>query len=305
LRKEIGGLFLIFFMLFFLTPAFAETNVSGTIDKNTTWTKAGSPYIVTGDITVASWASAVLTVEAGVEVRFEKGTGITVGYVSYGSLIAKGTEASPIRFTSNAVSPAPGDWAGIDFKSSTKEAIVEYCTVEYGGFDDMADIYIEGINATVQYSTIRYSKLAGIYITTGNPVIKCNTIEENHYGVYIKDVSTSLPAPVNNNFMKNAAYGIYNEDAKDTVTAANNWWNDTGGSDKGGDKIFGNVTTTPYLTAKSECTPLPEKTAYQQGYEAGRASSGICSTWDVDGDGKIGLAEAVYALQVVIGLKKR
>ena len=32
----------------------AETFVSGDIRQNTTWTLEGSPYIVTGDITVAS-----------------------------------------------------------------------------------------------------------------------------------------------------------------------------------------------------------------------------------------------------------
>lgn len=32
----------------------AATNVSGTISTNTTWTLAGSPYMMTGDVTVAA-----------------------------------------------------------------------------------------------------------------------------------------------------------------------------------------------------------------------------------------------------------
>jgi len=116
-------------MLFSLTSAFAETKVSGTISTNTTWTKAGSPYIVTGSITVKT----ILNIEPGSEIKFEKGTGFTI---SSGSLIAKGTQISPIRFTSNAASPAPGDWSGIYFGSYTKEATLEYCTVEYGGFEE-------------------------------------------------------------------------------------------------------------------------------------------------------------------------
>ena len=275
--------------------------VGGNVTDYVTWKNEGgiSEYEILGNITVKSTV-AILNIEPGVEVRFERGTGMTVESPG-GSVIAKGTQTSPIRFTSNLASPAPGDWAGIYFGADTKEATLEYCVVEYGGFDDMPNIYISGTSPTVHYSTIRYSSLAGIYIRSGKPVIECNTIEENVYGIYVKDVSTGLPPLVNNDFLKNEKHGLYNEDTQDTVDAENNWWNDTGGPDRNGDKIFGNVTTVPYLTAKSEYTPLPEKTAYQQGYEAGLSSCGI---WDVDGDGKIGLAEAVDALQIVTGLRK-
>ena len=48
------GLCLASCFLFSQSPsdALAATNVSGEITQNTTWTLAGSPYIVTGDITV-------------------------------------------------------------------------------------------------------------------------------------------------------------------------------------------------------------------------------------------------------------
>ena len=65
----------------------AETFVSSDIRQNTTWTLEGSPYIVTGDITVASldWSyhsnpdSVTLTIEPGVQIRFNPGTGLMVG----------------------------------------------------------------------------------------------------------------------------------------------------------------------------------------------------------------------------------
>ena len=43
------------------------TNVSGTISTNTTWTLANSPYVMVGNVTVAS--GVTLTIEAGVIVK--------------------------------------------------------------------------------------------------------------------------------------------------------------------------------------------------------------------------------------------
>ncbi|MCO6358359.1 MBG domain-containing protein [Roseivirga pacifica] len=54
-------LFIFTFLLSF--SSFSQTNVSGTISTNTTWTKASSPYVLNGDITVAD--GAVLTLEPG------------------------------------------------------------------------------------------------------------------------------------------------------------------------------------------------------------------------------------------------
>ncbi|CAB1064228.1 hypothetical protein D1BOALGB6SA_9020, partial [Olavius sp. associated proteobacterium Delta 1] len=65
--------------------------------------------------------------DPGVEVRFEPGTGLYIGYKAghpyyhsyYGALSAQGTETAPITFTSNAAIPAPGDWKGIYFRDQT------------------------------------------------------------------------------------------------------------------------------------------------------------------------------------------
>ena len=45
----------------------ADTSVGGTISVDTHWTTAGSPYIVTSDLTIN--AGVTLTIDAGVEVR--------------------------------------------------------------------------------------------------------------------------------------------------------------------------------------------------------------------------------------------
>ncbi|MDL1948228.1 hypothetical protein FBQ97_00210, partial [Acidobacteria bacterium ACD] len=78
----------------------SATDVGGPITTNTTWTLAGSPYIVTSNVTVN--AGVTLTVEPGVLVKFALNTALTVN----GKLTAIGTSGSPITFTSNAASPA-------------------------------------------------------------------------------------------------------------------------------------------------------------------------------------------------------
>jgi hypothetical protein len=86
------------------------TNVSGTISTDTTWTLAGSPYIVTGSITVTG--GATLTIEPGVTVRFGSGRRLSIGSAtSAGALVAAGTVGQKVLFTTNTEPPAPGQWS--------------------------------------------------------------------------------------------------------------------------------------------------------------------------------------------------
>ena len=51
--------------MFFSNMSFAQTEVSGLINTNTTWDSTGNPYIVVGNIDVMN---TTLTIEHGVEV---------------------------------------------------------------------------------------------------------------------------------------------------------------------------------------------------------------------------------------------
>ena len=66
-------------------PEDKQTTVSGIIETDTNWTREHSPYIVTGDIVVKR--SAILTIQPGVEVRFDGFYSLTI----QGTLIADGT----------------------------------------------------------------------------------------------------------------------------------------------------------------------------------------------------------------------
>src|SRR5688572_33353621 len=95
-------------LLFVAVAVNAQTNVSGGIYANATWTKANSPYIVTD--TVVVFPGVTLTIEAGVEVRFENDKMLEIRQAK---LIAQGTNTDSITFTSNSSSPTPGIWSGI------------------------------------------------------------------------------------------------------------------------------------------------------------------------------------------------
>ena len=193
---------LAFIVILFSLPSsiYAETFVSGNITQNTTWTLAGSPYIVTGDITVYRWdwsyhddpVSVTLTIEPGVQIRFNPGTGLFVGVAlhglggHYGALSVQGTAASPVTFTSNAASPAPGDWKGIYFRNETHDAatLLEHCIIEYGGHTQNANIYLADANPVILNSTIRFSSSDGIYLSSSSSAIDNNIISDNtDYGI--------------------------------------------------------------------------------------------------------------------------
>ena len=155
--------FLLF--LWFVPLADADTSVGGTIATDTTWTLAESPYIVTSNITVKGTDGTdgitTLTVEPGVEIRMNRYRQITIGASSGdpGALVAQGTAAEPIVFTSNEASPAAGDWYYLNFSNTTDDAstILEHCVVEYSGYSQGA-IYLNNASPTFRNTQVRHSK---------------------------------------------------------------------------------------------------------------------------------------------------
>jgi len=108
----------------------------GTIDMDEIWTPEGNPHIITGDLTVAGPApnGATLTIEPGTEIWIDQYASIKVGaYQSPGTLIANGTEVSPILFTSNQTVKTRGWWENIRFAEQAVNCQMSYCTIEYGG----------------------------------------------------------------------------------------------------------------------------------------------------------------------------
>lgn len=111
--------------------ATAQTNVSGGIYTNTTWTKVNSPYIVTGDIVV--FPGKTLTIEPGVEVKVKMDSLYSIEI--RGTLVAIGTITDSISFISND-SLSPEAWDGINILNATHNAVgsFKYCIVKHSSF---------------------------------------------------------------------------------------------------------------------------------------------------------------------------
>ena len=99
-----------FFIMTLSGIAHSETIVDSHIVADTTWTKAGSPYVVTIQLDV--YPDVTLTIEPGVEVKFNSGCDLDI----YGELIAVGTPTQLVVFTSSQETPSSGDWGSISYK---------------------------------------------------------------------------------------------------------------------------------------------------------------------------------------------
>ena len=88
--------------------------VFGTITSDTTWDPAiCDSYVVTDDVTIIR----PLVIKPGTLIRFDNQKTLTIR----SKLIARGTEARPIIFTSN-VGQNKGDWGYISFTDSSIDA---------------------------------------------------------------------------------------------------------------------------------------------------------------------------------------
>jgi len=262
--------FIFSFLLLFAIEALAQTNVSGYILSNTTWTLAGSPYIVTGNALVIN--GVTLTIEPGVVVKFDSTKALQVD----GELIANGTAQNRITFTSTQAVPAPGGWGRIQFSDISVDAVFDaqgryqsgsvfrYCDILYaGGIANSAAVYCDTsapyfshcnvlrsatagiyfINSIgrVDSSSIKYCAGAGLYFynpPTADLIVKNDSIEYNGGGV-ISSSSTAVfsNASIHNNvFSSNGGPGnisAINIRANSCTISDNIFLSNTGGAIKG------------------------------------------------------------------------
>ena len=185
-------------------------------DQSGTWTLAGSPYVVTANITVP--AGQTLTIEPGVIVKFTRPYGVNyTGFTVGGTLEARGTASNPIVFTAYShdiggdtngdgteTTPAPGDWVHISF-SDGSSGILDHCKVLY------ASVGIKcygNASPTISNCEIAYSNRIGIELfNSACPMLKNNTFSHNNgWPVVLK--WSNMPVFEGNKFESNGHDGV-------------------------------------------------------------------------------------------------
>ena len=180
---------------------FADTNVSGDIASDTSWTRDNSPYIVTGNVTILS--GVTLTVDDSVTIKFDSSRRLYV----YGTLNAIGSTYG-ITFTSSNASPSPGDWDYIQIGnvSQSSSATFQNCQIEYAD-----KLYLYNGSATLTGCTLENLYYYGIEcydtLTVTNTDIDITGYYSSYgYGIY---AYSGADATLNNVNISSGTRGLY------------------------------------------------------------------------------------------------
>ncbi|HUQ07575.1 MAG TPA: right-handed parallel beta-helix repeat-containing protein, partial [Kofleriaceae bacterium] len=190
-------------------PAAADTIIAGGTVINQTWTTAGSPYIVQGDITVP--AGAFLTIQAGVVVQAQASadsqvSGLDTSRVELtvlGTLTVSGTAGNPVVFRSS--STTSGTWYGIVVAAGATEATLDYAQIQDARYNLQTSAPGTVLDAS-NVTTFEASSY-GLWVRAGSPVIDGLVAHNNgSIGVLVEENgSLSLSGCVLRN---NSSYGL-------------------------------------------------------------------------------------------------
>ena len=161
----------------------------------------GSPYIVNGDVVVN--ASDVLTVSPGTVIRWGAVSRLVVQ--TGAALIAEGTAAMPVTFTTNAITPTAGSWQYILFDPGSR-GLLSHCTVQYAGAGTASAIYLDSSDVQLLLCTIGANLVGDIKVRGG-----------------------TQPQLTGNRFASESPMAVFNEQPQTPVDARQNWWGHASG----------------------------------------------------------------------------
>ncbi len=154
-----------------ITASHATTITGGSV-INQTWTSAGSPYIVLGDVTIPS--GAFLSIGAGTTVLFAStdgqagGTDVNrVELIVKGTLTVSGTAASPVIFQAQSGTTS-GIWFGIEVQNAAVSASIDHAVIRHAN---------NGIHSTAP----------GTVLTVTN-----TTVDTCNHAVFVTDGTSSF-----------------------------------------------------------------------------------------------------------------
>ena len=259
------------------TPGCTETTKfsGGDVTSDRLLTAACSPYLITDDIYLDG--NATLTIEPGVTLKFDTGIGFRMGYNGAAKLVAVGTAAAPIVFTSAVSSPAAGDWSGLALWDGTMGGTtIAYATVEYCGASN---------GACIQGSNVKPGRVSIDHVTIAHVGAGANGIQESNdanFAISNSTISDILATPTQQyaisvpatSFAGIDSTNVFNggamiEIAGDTVSATTTWKN-PGTPIAVTSSLYLDGTPAPVLTiAPGSIFKFANDTEFRVGYSYG------------------------------------
>ena len=216
--RTLGAFLVLAAALCFARPLTATTIAGGNV-INQTWTPAGSPYIVQGDVTVPS--GAFLSIQAGTTVQFASTDGQVAGLDTArveltikGTLTVAGTVANPVLLLAE-VGSGPAIWYGIVVDTTATSAVVANAVVQNAvyGIYNLAPGAVLSVSAT----TLTANSQAGIAVAAGFPVLDGLIASGNTNGVLVTGGSPTIS---NSRLVSNSYAGLWTRAASGVTTVA-------------------------------------------------------------------------------------
>jgi hypothetical protein len=224
-------------------------NVPASVSADTIWA-AGNTYLVSGVTTVN--AGVVLTIQPGSILKFQNSGGTRGKLLVNGRIMAQGSAAARIVFTSvaddsvggdanqngDASWPVAGDWDGVDLTSTSGGSVLEYVNVAYAGTGGAA-LRVTGASVQIVNSTVRESSGDGVrYWNGAGGAITANHIDRSlGHGLSIR--GASAPAVGNNTLSHNRQHAVHLESNSFPVFSGNAAYSNA----TNGIAVFGTIGT--------------------------------------------------------------
>jgi hypothetical protein len=202
-----------------------ETVITGNITTDTVWTLMGSPYIIHGPVSnrVVVRSGSTLTIEPGVEVRFEDGR--TLETENGGSIVAIGAPGDSIVFTSDSATPTVQIWNSVTVFGATSSSFAR-CVFLYSKYG----LYLSSASADSILSCSFRKCQTGIYCAQSSPsIVACEITGCTFAGISCAG-RQSEPSISHCNLYGNTGHNVRLSSYAAplvTIAAEFNWWGTT------------------------------------------------------------------------------
>jgi len=177
----------------------ATTYVYSAINSDTTWTASSSPYVIDSNVHIES--GATLTIEEGTIIKFNDRLKCCELNVFSGGLVARGTEANPIIFTSIKDDSAGGDTNedGADTTPSSQDKwYLKFGSGNRGSIFEYVEIRNSLHGLSLEYTDITFDNVYlhdlsdSVTVRHGNVVMRNSLVADVFNGIFVLDESSLI-----------------------------------------------------------------------------------------------------------------